>query len=417
MKSSKCFSKYAVFCLLSMCVSIADLQAWTAPQQISTNDSSACPSIAMDSSGNIAAVWLSGVSPNLSIQAANYSTVSSTWSGATNIAPVGLYHTPSVSMSPSGTATFMWARETNNYTAIESIRLPLGGSWGQIKVVTQSGNNINPVQGVDSSGIVTAAWFKNDTLIAARTASNGNWGSPVNVYSGGGNSDAQVSVNSSGNVLLTWYNAGKNTSLASSFINNAWTTAVQIDPQSSGSNNTKAQVSLNDSGNAIAVWSDFINGIKSKSNTVYSQPWTQSMLYVTHDHPNSQPQVKIGSNNTNAVSVWLNNNIGTIMSSNLVSGAWSTPVVICNSYNNDSPKLLLDGSFNARAVWNDIEAKAIKTSRQANGGFWSYPPTEISTSGYNAGPMVAGNSSGKSAVAWIHNVGNNNVIQASINAN
>lgn len=391
------------------------LFAWTAPQQISTNDPCECAKVAIDPSGNIIAVWISGTAPNTTVQTASRQVSTGIWSTPTNITTTGIYHNPAVVMSSAGYATAVWEHEINGKIAVESSRLPLGGAWTTIKTVSQNGVNTLPQLVVDSSNNVTAAWLKDDRVVAARLV-NGNWGVPVSVQNTTGNSNVDIAINTIGNILLTWFNAGNNTSYASAFINNTWTTPLTIDPVSNGSAgvNAKAAVGLNNAGNAIAVWSNFDVGVKGKYNHVYNQAWSQSVSNLSTDYPNTGTKVVLGTGGF-GVSIWINSTTGLVQGSSFSNNAWSIPQVLSNNYDNESTKLIIDGSNNATAFWCDAGVSDIKSSKFLNQLYWSYPPEQISTNGYNASPSVAGNVNGKAVVAWVHNEGGNNVIQASVN--
>lgn len=406
-----------LMCLVILSSANLSLHAWTPPQQISANDPCANPKVAIDPAGNITAIWISGTAPNTVVQSAKRPVSTGIWSSPVSITPTGFYHNPTIVMSSTGIATAAWENEKNGNISIESSRLPLSGNWANIKTVSQGGINQNPTLAVDSNNIVTAAWLKNDHVMAARTANNGNWGAPVTVYSaGGGNTTVELDINTANNLLLSWYNIGKNTTLASSYISNAWTNAVTIEPPATGNAgiNSKALIGLNNAGNALAVWSDFKAGIKGKYNPTYNQAWSQTAAPVTTDFPNINPQVVLGSGGFGA-SIWINNTTGLVQGSSFINSAWTAPQVLSNSYDNDSTQLIIDGSNNAIAFWADNSVSDIKTSNFVNQSYWSYPPQDISTTGYNALPVAVGNANGKAVVAWIHNQGGNNVIQASTN--
>lgn len=413
--------KISLLLIGSLLVINSNLNAWSAPQQISTNDASSHPAVSVDPSGNIVAAWISGNAPFNKIQTVGYSQATQTWSLPVNITENGLHSDVSVGIDKNGTATAIWVDDTNNIQSIQYSRRKLNGQWSNPKIISQTKSNSHPVLAVDPKGNGIAAWIlrDDDKIVAARLA-NGVWGLPYVIWSQGGNIEPELTINGQGNVILSWFNIGKNSTLSSTYVNNVWSQVQVIDkPARNGNSNnpitkSKAAVALNENGSALAVWSDYSSGVKSTFNSIYTQPWNNPQLFLSTVFPNTLPNVVLGDSG-NAVSIWLNTALGLVQSSSLQNGSWSSPVAICNSYNNSSCKLISNKDEIATAVWVDLDGSIIKTSSIHPNGFWSYPPTAISNTGYNDFPVLAGNANGQSAVLWIHNIGNNNVIQASVN--
>jgi hypothetical protein len=123
----------------------------------------------------------------------------------------------------------------------------------------------------------------------------------------------------------------------------------------------------------------------------------------------------------NAVAVWRRSdgNDDIVQSSRLVAGgaSWSTPVNVSPAgIQSATPRIAIDGSGNAVAVWRlaDVGGTIIQSSRLAAGGSGWSTPEQLSVSGFSSdNPQVAANGSGNAVAVWQQSNGSNSIIRIS----
>jgi hypothetical protein len=192
-------------------------------------------------------------------------------------------------------------------------------------------------------------------------------------------------------------------------VGTGWGTATLIETDNSG-NAYNPTVAMDGSGNAIAVW-DQRDGTYFNiwaNRYVVGTGWNTATLIETDDTGNAQnPEVAMDSSG-NAIAVWIQDD-GTrdsIFANRYVVGTgWSTATLIENDDGGDaySPKVALDGSGNAIAVWyqNNGTSYNILANRYVVGTGWSTATLiETDDAGDAQNPEVAVDGSGNAIAVW-----------------
>jgi len=221
-------------------------------------------------------------------------------------------------------------------------------SWGTPTVLSTGGvDGSDPRIVVDGSGNLTAVWVESGLVKASFFPNGGNWGTTATL-SNASASAPKLGVDSSGNVTALWLESGV-VKVATLPLNGSWSAATSL----SGSGASQAALATDTSGNAVAVWTR--NGfIESSTRQTFGGGW--SLVAVLSGTSSDNPAVYIGSSGTTAA-VW-----HTVSSGNdvvqsataLISGTWNaakTMITGVSGLHHNYPKVVVDGSGNASAVW------------------------------------------------------------------
>ncbi|TXT64546.1 MAG: hypothetical protein BAJALOKI1v1_550003 [Promethearchaeota archaeon] len=376
-------------------IQTANAQNWSHAQVISDNvngtlnwnsNNSYSPSLAVDSSGNLHAVWhdgtnLEGCGFDYDIFYANYSVATSLWSHAHVISDnvngtinwnTGHSINPSLTVDDSGNIYVIWEDETNlegcdtdsdifyaNYSVTT-------GMWSHAQVIS---DNVNG----------TANW-NNDT-----------------------SENAEISINGSGNIHVVWQDRtnleGCDTDLDIFYANYSvatelWSHAQVISDNVNGTTNWNDYISQNPNiavdsyGNIHVVWDDKTNleGCDTDSDIFYANYSTATGLWshaqVISDNVNGTinwntghtyyPSIAIdGSEDLHVVwhdSTDLNGCSNAdydifYTTYSTATGLWSQAQVISDNVNGTTnwntgnsfrPSIAIDGSENLHVVWQDL---------------------------------------------------------------
>ena len=198
--------------------------AWSTPVNISLAGGDAdFPQVTVSSTGLAQAFWTRFDGSQYIIQSST-SQNGGAWSTPVNISTAGGNSAvPQVTVSSTGLATAVWMRYNGIHYVIQSSTSQSSGTWSSpVNLSLAGGDAYSPEVTVSSAGLVTAVWYRSDGfnfVIQSSTSLNGGaWSTPVNLSLSGQNAvQHQVTVDSSGLVTAVWYRGnGSNTIIQSS---------------------------------------------------------------------------------------------------------------------------------------------------------------------------------------------------------
>jgi hypothetical protein len=228
---------------------------------------------------------------------------------------------------------------------------------------------------MDSNGNAVAVWVQNDgtynTMFSNRYVAGAGWSSPVVIESNTGDADfARVAVNGSGNAMALWkqfngvnYDIWANRYDAAS----GWGTATLIETNPGVA--FLPGVGMDDNGNAVAVWiqNDGTDDRMWANRYVAGQGWGTATLIEPNLGFASFPHVAFDDGG-NAIVVWyqeFGEATGRHIWANryVVGSGWGTPTRL-DSYiqNGQGPRLAVNGSGNAMAVWRQWDDQGVALS-------------------------------------------------------
>ncbi|MEI7692799.1 MAG: hypothetical protein WCJ50_09795, partial [Actinomycetes bacterium] len=276
----------------------------------------------------------------------------------------------------SGNVTAVWSELRSGYYGVYASRYS-GSSWSTPVLISAAGSDATQAAiVVDSAGVVTAMWnvtSGNNNIITAARYSSGSWSSPVAVSGSDRNaSDAypQMAVDSSGVITAVWsqnLNAGYVFPVvikASRYSSGAWSAPVQL--SQSNCNAQYPQVSTSGVGTAVAVWtgcdSTFSNN-RVQSAQFSSGTWGASTTFEPSGGSGIfESAARITADGAGVITaMWSRYSYSTskyrMIVSRLVAGSWSAPAEITGDLGGaGDPRLAADALGNVTAIWLQRDA-------------------------------------------------------------
>lgn len=357
------------FALMAAAAAHAQLP-FSAPLNISNNtDSSFTPQLAVDSAGNLYAVWEDDTSTNSNILFSR-----STDGGATFSAPSSLSHTSGFSFSPRiiadalGGIDVVWADTSPGHQHIFFSRSMDSGATFSAPIDISNGDSAgNPEIAADASGRIFVVW-ENDTGVlgiyfTASTDGGVTFASPRNLATNtGGSFVPQIVVDPAGKIGVAWEDDSL-TSIDISFSHSSDHGASFSAAKSLSlgvGNSTSVHLAADASGNINAVWEN--------------------------DSPG---------------------NIDIFFSRSTDGGqSFSAPRNLSNTPGNTrTAQIALDSGGNINLVWTDNVPPAFSTdiffTRSTDGGVSFSPAQNLSNNpGMSANPQLTVDAAGKIDVVW-----------------
>ena len=221
----------------------------------------------------------------------------------------------------------------------------------------------------------------------------------------------QVEIDSSGNALAVWEQGSPSQIYYSrSMTGLDWSLASTIpgQPSSAGAN---PQLAFDGSDNAFAVWSQGSPAQIYYSRFTAGLDWSLATTVPGQNPLNAGANPSIASNDSGvAVAVWTQG--GNVYTARYSSG-WSNAASLSGSETSPFlPKLAVDQSGNALAVWRAFDGSFINQIYYARytvgSGVWSASVKFPGQPGNDGnGPQIAFDSSGNAIAVWYQNDGSN----------
>jgi hypothetical protein len=194
--------------------------AWSAPEQISTLnvDVYGQTSLAVDSSGNVIALWGQAMVGVGYVATAALYRAGSGWEAAVTVGDGGGdSYFPSVAMNGSGEALAVWKETDNQRYNIWAARFSLAGGWQAPTMVSDlTGDGGYPHAALDSNGNLRVSWSQLEgatySIRAVSSIAGNGWGSIEVLYQNAVPSGvisvdsfpSSSSMNASGTSLVVW---------------------------------------------------------------------------------------------------------------------------------------------------------------------------------------------------------------------
>jgi hypothetical protein len=193
------------------------LGEWSDPEDLGegTDTFVAKPQVKVDSTGRAIAIWSSYDESLYTVETATSPNGVDDWTPAEALSLPGADGTrPQITVDSTDLFTAIWLRddESGDDDIVQSSTSQGGGEWSPTVDLTEPGQDAGlPQVVVDSSGLVTAIWRREDVngdddLIQVSTrARAGEWSTPIDLSAPGEPSfDPQVALDPSGNATAIW---------------------------------------------------------------------------------------------------------------------------------------------------------------------------------------------------------------------
>jgi hypothetical protein len=305
---------------------------WSTPVNLSATDRNvADPKVTVDSTGLVTAIWVRSNGSHNIIQAST-SQSGGPWSTPADLSePLQDASYAQVTASSNGLATAVWRRSNGTNQIIQSSSSQSGGPWSTPADLSLPGRSaLDPQVTVDSTGLATAVWKRpnglspsHEIIQSSSSQSGGPWSTPADLSAPGQNaSSPQVTVDSTGLLTAVWRRdngSHKIIQASTSQSGGPWSTPADLSEPLQDA--TAPQVTVSSTGLATAVWrrSNGTHRIIQSSSSQSGGPWSTPENLSATGEDNDYPQVSVSSNGLVAT-VWTRSD-NTIQSSILTSSA------------------------------------------------------------------------------------------------
>ncbi len=328
---------------------------------------------------------------------------------------------PQIAMDSNGNVVAIWVEDG----LVKSKSKPINMNWSSIHTLSGTGGS-SPRTVIDSNGNATAIWVESGIVKAASKSLSGSWSSSVTVSASGAASPS-LAVDSAGDVIAVWTrNGGIQTS--TKLFGGNWQTVATI----SGASSAFPHIALGGSGSnktAVVVWQDIASGtnVVYVSSKLISGSWITKQIISDTLHQAGYAHAAVNANG-DATAVWYSYNVSGINYSRVIvqsacklfGGTWSGFSDLSASGMRNpatlSAKVAYDGSGNAIALWNqsfDNETFNIQSSIKSVYSNWTAPLNLVVSNLYSYQADLAVASIGDALALYMFYNGNDLLIQSS----
>lgn len=370
---------------LSTVISMAALSAISWNGTVTLSDAGGNePRLTVNGSGNAAAIWNDALTPSSSVQASLYDGVS--WQTAETISIGGDNINPSIRIDSSGNIGAIWEVTDETSGSVLYAAKPVNQSWQAPTTISEGTFNSNASLVINAAGQMIAAWINadDDAIVFSQTTFGQPWPAPAEIGTPGGskfNLLCRLSVNDTATVGWIESDTGDvYVSQKADLFEPNWTTPIVI---SDGGLNTNFDLSTNNNDDLIAVW------VANASFNIMSRRYTggswEPQPVVLSTESSYYPVCK--ALDTVMFVSWLNTSSGKVQICRNVNGTWEAPVDISSDGPNGVPAICGIGD-EASVVWTDLSTGEVKYVSYGTTGSPSTPIT-ISASEINILPKIS----------------------------
>jgi hypothetical protein len=244
------------------------------PRAIDTGaDAADVPQVTVDAAGNSIAVWSQSDGTRTNIWANRYllpppptgnNPVANGWGTAVLIETdnAGDAGSPQVAVDSAGNVIAVWSQSDGTRTNIWANRFN-GTTWGTAELIESdnAGDATAPQIAIDGNGNAIAVWMQSDgtrTNIWANRF-NGSWAGPVLIEAddAGAAVSPQIAADGDGDAIVVWSQSnGTRTNIWANRYSGSWAGPVSLETLDGVANTP--DIAMNPDGNAIAAWSQLV---------------------------------------------------------------------------------------------------------------------------------------------------------------
>lgn len=393
----------------------ADLPAggsWSAATALSAGGATAyAGQLAVNPRGDAVAIWTHSNGTHFIVQIIERPAGGS-WGAVTDLSAVGQSAlNPQVAINSNGDIAAVWSRNNGTHTIVQSARKISGSTWSAPADLSAIGASASNLQiALSSTGVAIATWERSDgtnTRIQSAEFANGTWGPPLNLSASGRNAtNAKLVIDDSETATAVWQRSnGTHTIIQSVSKANGGSWTNPVDLSAAGGNATGANIAIGITTAPTAVWlrNDGANNIVQTSSLTASGTWSAPMSLSVSGRHAYEPRLAI-SNSGIATVVWslYDGTIYKVQASTRLNGvSWNTPTDLSMA-NRDGYSALIAAGDEATVLWNQdngtygryVSRTSVTTwalQYDANGGTGTIPSSQSSTLGTS---ISAANGSG-----------------------
>jgi hypothetical protein len=185
---------------------------WANPTALSAvGEDGDSPQVAVDTGGDIFAVWQRSNGANLIIEGTDLPAAASSWQTPVDLSVAGQNASaPRIGVDQGGDAIAVWQRSNGANSIIEAAVRPVGGVWQEPMALSAPGEDAQaPEIGVDQGGDAVAVWQRsngaNSIVESAARPAGGAWQAPVALSAPGEDAQApEIETDAYGDAVAVW---------------------------------------------------------------------------------------------------------------------------------------------------------------------------------------------------------------------
>ncbi|MGI9539630.1 MAG: PKD domain-containing protein [Miltoncostaeaceae bacterium] len=413
----------------AMVVPTVAAPAWFSAKDLSASGQSAAKAqLAVDSSGNVVAVWERYNGSDWIAQAARYHAASNSWTATADLSAPGQAAVDAqVAVDSSGNAIAVWERFNGAYNVVQAARFDAAsGTWGATADLSASGQHgDNPSVAFSPSGDAVALWSRGGIIQSSTfDAGSGTWGAATDISVPGlAAVDPRIAFSPSGDALGAWERSDGSNSIVRwakySGVTKTWSTTAAL--SASGQDSDRVHLAFDGAGNAIAVW-ERTNGSHTIARGARyigaTNSWSATEDLSASGGDAGKPRVALDASG-NAIAVWeRSDGANTIAQAARFNGAtslWSAAQDLsAPGQSAGRPQVAFDASGEAVAVWERSDGSDTRIqSARFKGGTWVSGGELSSAGGDAARAQVAVDADGNAIAVWERSDGVNTIVQRS----
>jgi hypothetical protein len=352
--------------------------SWSTPVTISNSGASSLR-LVVDPNGNATAIWLeAGVVKAVS------QPFGGSWSAETILSGTGTATSPNLAVDTSGDVVAVWV-QTSTGVSIQSATKVFGGSWPLV-VDTISGTTTyssSPFVSIGANGTVVAVWHSvsgvSDLInSASKTISGGVWGTPLSFFQGTAtfsHNYPKVIVDASGNAHAVWFRFNQSGLAYSNVVvlasqlssgSSTWAipTMLSITPSLRNPADLYARLAIDTTGDVMAVWTSSYDGLSFNAESAVQLSGKSWNIGGALQFLNLYGlEVDLAANSLgDVVALYMTfDGVSTVMTqaaesdaASSVSNFWTPAQTISSGADNGFPRVaasLTGTTFNACGVW------------------------------------------------------------------
>lgn len=276
--------------------------------------------------------------------------------------------------------------------------LTLRGQWIPPEELSATGANHQASFCLDGTGFFTSLWAEgaapNRELLSVEVQMGDPFPAPVSFAPPCNNSSVCVACDRSGHTCAAFINA--ETGEVCGVHKPSGGSWSSHDPISSGGENRMPDVVVNVSQEAWVAWFNETDQSIQVNSYHPSTGWGTTET-LSQSAANGAPRICIDSSG-NAMAVWVSGG-DLVFASRPVDGSWSAPSTITSNPIITKMDLAINDNSESILTWQEGSLGDILVSTMSFGQAWSAPVT-VSQGGRNASPQVAINDSHDAIVVW-----------------
>lgn len=277
-------------------------------------------------------------------------------------------NSPAIAVRENGDAIAIWQQSAaGNRTEIWFNRYTLATGWATPESIPINNleSAINPVIAIDKAGNAIAAWMQGpapgvsaNIYVSRYTTSNG-WNTPTRISNSGGFAyDHHLAMNANGNAVLVWvqHDGVENSVYTNHFIiEDGW--GANTLAENSNFEVEDLAVAIDSNNNTTVVWveSEVTSNVNLWANYyVAGVGWGTATLIETAAGSTSRPKVAMDSSG-NAIAVWNQNGVWSNRYVPNVGWGAATNLDSSSTDNAFSPSIAMDSEGNATVAWQQTD--------------------------------------------------------------